>query len=56
MVMKVLTLYKEHNIDLILLDLEMPKLDVFDALTSKRSYKNAWPEEQALEYIEPMSI
>ena len=28
--------------------------DVFDALTSKRVYKEAWPIEQALEYISDM--
>ncbi len=28
--------------------------DVFDAITSKRVYKEAWPIEQALEYITDM--
>ncbi len=29
--------------------------DVFDALTSKRPYKDAWPSDQALEYLEEHS-
>ncbi len=30
-------------------------VDVWDALTSKRPYKGAWPEEKALEYISQIS-
>ena len=29
--------------------------DVFDALTSKRPYKEAWPVEKALDYIHDQS-
>jgi HD-GYP domain-containing protein (c-di-GMP phosphodiesterase class II) len=30
-------------------------VDVFDALTSDRPYREAWPREQALEYIQSQS-
>jgi HD-GYP domain-containing protein (c-di-GMP phosphodiesterase class II) len=30
-------------------------IDVFDALTSDRPYRGAWPREQALEYIQAQS-